>query len=35
MVDAAKLPTSTFATRPLSGMKFEVVLHHAEEPFQQ
>jgi hypothetical protein len=30
VVDAAELPTSAFSTRPLSGLKCEVVLHHAE-----
>jgi hypothetical protein len=30
VVHAAELPTSAFATRPLSGLKCEVMLHHAE-----
>jgi hypothetical protein len=34
VVDAAGLPTYTFAARPLSGLKCEVVLHHAETSFQ-
>jgi hypothetical protein len=34
-VDVAELPTSAFATRPLSGLKCEVMLHHAEASFQQ
>jgi hypothetical protein len=33
--DAAELPTSAFATRPLSGLKCEFVLHHAEASLQQ
>jgi hypothetical protein len=35
VVDAAELPTSTFAARPLSGLKCEVMLHHAEASLQQ
>jgi hypothetical protein len=34
VVAAAELPTSAFATRPLSGLKCEVVLHHAEASLQ-
>jgi hypothetical protein len=34
VVDAAELPTSTFATRLLSGLKCEAVLHHAEASLQ-
>jgi hypothetical protein len=34
VVDAAGLPTSTFATRVLSGLKSEVVLHHAQASLQ-
>jgi hypothetical protein len=30
VVDAISLPTSAFATVPLSGLKCEVVLHHIE-----
>jgi hypothetical protein len=30
VVDATELPTSAFATRPLSGLKCEVKLYHAE-----
>jgi hypothetical protein len=29
-VEAAELPTSAFATRPLFWLKCEVMLHHAE-----
>jgi hypothetical protein len=35
VVDAAELPTSAFATRLLSGLKCEVVLHHAEADILQ
>jgi hypothetical protein len=35
VVDAAKLSTSTSATRPLSRLKYKVVLHHAEASLQQ
>jgi hypothetical protein len=34
VLDAAELPTSAFATRPLSGPKCEVMLHHAEASLQ-
>jgi hypothetical protein len=34
VVDAAVLPTSTFATRQLSGLKCEVMLHHVEASLQ-
>jgi hypothetical protein len=34
VVDAAELPTFAFATRPLSGLKCEVVHHHAESSHQ-
>jgi hypothetical protein len=34
VVDAAELLTSTYATRPLSGLKFEVMLHCAEASLQ-
>jgi hypothetical protein len=30
VMDAAELTTSAFATRPLSELKCEVVLHYAE-----
>jgi hypothetical protein len=30
VVDVAELPISAFATRPMSGLKCDVVLHHAE-----
>jgi hypothetical protein len=30
VVDAVELPTLGFATRPLSGLKCEIVLHRAE-----
>jgi hypothetical protein len=29
VVDTAEVPTSGFAVRPLSGLKCEVVFHHA------
>jgi hypothetical protein len=29
VVDVAEFPTSAFTIRPLSGLKCEVVLHHA------
>lgn len=35
VVDAAELPTSAFATKPLSGLKCELMLHHAEASLQQ
>jgi hypothetical protein len=35
MVNAAELPTSAFATRPLFVLKCEVMLHHAEASLQQ
>jgi hypothetical protein len=35
VVDAAELPTSAFATRPLSGLKCEVMLHHAGASLQR
>jgi hypothetical protein len=35
VVDAAELPTSAFATKPLSGLKCEVVLHHAIASLQR
>jgi hypothetical protein len=35
LVAAAELGTSAFATRPLSELKCEVVLHHAEAALQQ
>jgi hypothetical protein len=35
VVDAAELPTSAFSPRLLSGLKCEVVLHHAETSLQQ
>jgi hypothetical protein len=35
MVDVAELPTSAFATRLLSGLKCEVMLHHAEASLQR
>jgi hypothetical protein len=35
VVDAAELPTSAFVTRPLPGLKGEVMLHHAETSLQQ
>jgi hypothetical protein len=35
VADAAQLPTSAFATRPLSGLKCEVMLHHSEASLQQ
>jgi hypothetical protein len=35
VMDAAELPTSAFATRALSGLKCEVVLHHAEASLQR
>jgi hypothetical protein len=35
VVDAAELPTSAFAFRQLSGLKCEVVLHHAEASLQR
>jgi hypothetical protein len=34
IVDAAELPTSTFTTGPLSELKCEVMLHHAEASLQ-
>jgi hypothetical protein len=34
VVNAAELPTSAFVTRLLSGIKCEVVLHHAEASIQ-
>jgi hypothetical protein len=34
VVDAAELPTSTFATRPLPGLKCEVTPHDAEVSLQ-
>jgi hypothetical protein len=34
VVDAAELPTSAYAIRPLSGLKCEVVLHHADASLQ-
>jgi hypothetical protein len=33
VVDAAELPTSAYATGPLSGIKREVPPHHAEASF--
>jgi hypothetical protein len=30
VVDGTEFSTSTFATRSLSGLKYEVKLHHAE-----
>jgi hypothetical protein len=35
VVDAAELPASAFATRLLSGLKCEVMLHHAEASLQR
>jgi hypothetical protein len=32
--DAAELPTSAFASRPLSGLKCQIVFHHAEASIQ-
>jgi hypothetical protein len=34
VVDVAELPTSAFSTRPLSELKCEVMLHHAEASLQ-
>jgi hypothetical protein len=34
VVDAAELPTSEFATRPLSRLKCDFVLHQAEASLQ-
>jgi hypothetical protein len=34
VVDAAALPTSAFATRPLSRLECDVMLHHAEASLQ-
>jgi hypothetical protein len=34
VVDGAELPTCAFATRLLSGLKCEVMLHHAEVSLQ-
>jgi hypothetical protein len=35
VVDAVERPTSSFATRSLSGLKCEVMLHHSEALLQQ
>jgi hypothetical protein len=35
VVDTAELPTSAFATRPLSGLRCEIMLHHTEASLQQ
>jgi hypothetical protein len=35
VVDAAEVATSAFATRLLSGLKCEVMFHHAEDSFQR
>jgi hypothetical protein len=35
VVDAAELPTFAFTTRPLSGLKSEVMLHYAEASLQR
>jgi hypothetical protein len=35
VMDAAELPISAFATSPLSGLKCEVMLHHAGASLQR
>jgi hypothetical protein len=34
-VDAAELTTSAYATRPLSGLKCEVLLNHVDASLQR